>query len=140
MTVMIRFRFDWGQKFTDTEFERLKNISGQEIELDETEKTLKHYPEFVMSAFDARLDIVITNDPGSIGEFGPREPRTIVNEKCKVVVPGLGLLEINQVKNENDYCTDRLNDDLKNGWKILAICPQPDQRRPDYILGKSPQE
>lgn len=27
--------------------------------------------------------------------------------------------------------------ELDAGWRILAVCPQPDQRRPDYILGRT---
>jgi len=40
------------------------------------------------------------------------------------------------VQIREDYCTERLQDDLDSGWKILAICVQPDGRRPDYILGR----
>lgn len=59
------------------------------------------------------------------------------NERCSVHVPGFAMMEIRKVKVEIDYCTDRLQDDLNDGWRILAICPQPDQRRPDYILGRT---
>jgi hypothetical protein len=59
------------------------------------------------------------------------------NAKCQVNVPGLGLLSINEVTWEEDFCTERLQDKLEEGWRILAICPQPDQRRPDYILGRN---
>lgn len=61
-----------------------------------------------------------------------------INQKVQVVVPGLGLLAINEVCNVNDCCTDYLRTEyLNEGWKILAICIQPDQRRPDYILGRT---
>lgn len=57
------------------------------------------------------------------------------NQKCEVHVPGLGLLNINKVAYATDYCTEELQRLLHQGWRLLAICPQPDQRRPDYILG-----
>lgn len=57
------------------------------------------------------------------------------NQKCNVHVPNLGLLNINRLAYYEDACTERLQDKLVQGWRILAICPQPDQRRPDYILG-----
>jgi hypothetical protein len=57
------------------------------------------------------------------------------NQKCEVHVPNLGLLNINQLAFATDYCTEELQRLLFQGWRILAICPQPDQRRPDYILG-----
>ncbi len=65
----------------------------------------------------------------------PREA-TVVNQKVNVAVPGFGLMAIRQVDCRYDLCTDELRRALDDGWQILAICPQPDQRRPDYILGK----
>lgn len=59
------------------------------------------------------------------------------NERVNVHVPGLGLLLINEALVEHDACTERLNDMLQQGWRILAVCPQPDQRRPDYVMGRS---
>jgi len=57
------------------------------------------------------------------------------NHKVKVSVPGNGLLNINRVVVHQDMCTEKLQLELDMGWCILAVCPQPDQRRPDYILG-----
>lgn len=59
------------------------------------------------------------------------------NSKCSVHVPNLGLLLIDEVKVIESCCTDMLQEELEHGWRILAICPQPDQRRPDYVLGKA---
>jgi hypothetical protein len=61
---------------------------------------------------------------------------TVINKKVNVSVPGFGLLCMNQVKVECDLCTEILQGELDAGWRILAICPQPDQRRPDYVLGR----
>ena len=61
-----------------------------------------------------------------------------VNNKCNVIVAGNHtLFEIDQVENFDNMCTDSLQNHLNNGWRILAICVQPDQRRPDYILGRN---
>ena len=62
---------------------------------------------------------------------------TVVNQKCSVAVPGLGLLLIDEVRLEEDCCTDTLSRLLEGGWRIVAVCVQPDQRRPDYVLGRS---
>jgi hypothetical protein len=59
------------------------------------------------------------------------------NQKCNVHLPGIGLLTINEVIVEYDFCTEALQKKLLEGWRVLAICPQPDQRRPDYILGRT---
>lgn len=58
------------------------------------------------------------------------------NQKCDVHVSNLGLLHINQLGYALDKCTQELQDILNQGWRIIAACVQPDQRRPDYILGR----
>jgi hypothetical protein len=58
------------------------------------------------------------------------------NEVCNVHIGNIGLLHINQVAYANDKCTEELQELLNEGWRIIAVCPQPDQRRPDYILGR----
>lgn len=69
-----------------------------------------------------------------------RSPGTRFNERCQVVVPDIGLLAIRQVEVLDDRCTEDLDKWLEKGWRILAVCPQPDQRRPDYILGRTTRE
>lgn len=67
--------------------------------------------------------------------------KTAFNQKCNVHVSNNMLLHFNRTKVEYDCCTDNLNKQLQNGWRIIAVCPQPDQRRPDYVLGRyEPEE
>jgi hypothetical protein len=79
---------------------------------------------------------------GRFGEFEDRMTRNAVhqdeyvNRRLDVHVPGIGLLLLDEVQLLEDGCTDMLNDRLSKGWRIIAACPQPDQRRPDYILGR----
>lgn len=63
-------------------------------------------------------------------------PTQNVYNKCDVHMPGNLLASYNEVMLAEDSCTDALQDALNNGWRIIAACPQPDQRRPDYILGR----
>lgn len=58
------------------------------------------------------------------------------NMKCNVHVPGLGLLLLDEIMLVDDACTDEIQDHLNNRWRIIAVCPQPNQRRPDYVLGR----
>lgn len=58
------------------------------------------------------------------------------NEKCEVYTPGMGLMLFNKTMLLEDACSDVLQTELDNGWRIIAACPQPNQRRPDYILGR----
>lgn len=60
----------------------------------------------------------------------------LLNHRVNVHVPGNALLNITEVHYEVDCCTDNLRNLMEDGWRILAVCPQPDQRRPDYILGR----
>lgn len=59
-----------------------------------------------------------------------------VNKVVNVAVPGNALLRITKVQVLTDICTDELQRHLNEGWRIVAVCPQPDQRRPDYVLGR----
>lgn len=57
----------------------------------------------------------------------------------QITIPDLGLLVIDEVRYLTDACTDMLQDELDDGWRILAVCPPNAQRRPDYILGRKKQ-
>lgn len=58
------------------------------------------------------------------------------NNRCDVHMPGNMLASYNEVQLIEDSCTDRLQGSLAQGWRMIAVCPQPDQRRPDYIMGR----
>jgi len=58
------------------------------------------------------------------------------NNKCEVHMPGQALSLYNETLLLEDSCTDVLQSSLNSGWRIIAACPQPDNRRPDYILGR----
>lgn len=66
------------------------------------------------------------------------EPRLAdaFNERVEVHMPGNALLTYNRTLLLEDACTNYLQEQLDDGWRIIAACPQPDQRRPDYILGR----
>jgi hypothetical protein len=66
----------------------------------------------------------------------PQPSTPISTEIMSVYTAESFVCSVTDVLNLNDQCTDGLREYLKEGWRILAICPQPGQRRPDYILGK----
>lgn len=68
--------------------------------------------------------------------FATRIGNVQYNEKCEVYTPGMRLMLFNRTMLLSDACSDALQSELDNGWRIIAACPQPDQRRPDYILGR----
>lgn len=59
-----------------------------------------------------------------------------MNNKVNVHASNGSLTEYTRLQLMEDACTDALQIELNDGWRILAVCVQPDQRRPDYILGK----
>jgi len=61
---------------------------------------------------------------------------TYYNAKCEVYTPGMGLMMFNETLLLEDSCSDELQNALNQGWRIIAACPQPDARRPDYVLGR----
>lgn len=65
------------------------------------------------------------------------QPESYVNTKVDVHVPGLGLLAIDKVEAVEDCCTEEVASRIADGWRIVAVCPQPDQRRPDYVFGRT---
>lgn len=58
------------------------------------------------------------------------------NHRVEVHMPGQALSLYNETMLMEDACTDALQNSLSEGWRIIAVCPQPDQRRPDYVLGR----
>lgn len=62
-----------------------------------------------------------------------------LNKRTGSQQPGEGLLVITETMLLEDSCTDSLQGYLSEGWRIVAVQPQPDQRRPDYILGRPAQ-
>ncbi|MGU3661066.1 hypothetical protein [Methylobacterium fujisawaense] len=69
-----------------------------------------------------------------VAEPGRSGPGTTNN--IQIAIPNLLLFAVDEVKLLEDACTDLLQSHLDEGWRILAICPPPAQRRPDYIIGR----
>jgi hypothetical protein len=128
---------------TESQVSALREFSLTEIETeaDTNGQTRLHWNAKPIISVDAlRLfpgaKVLRTIDNASVKSIGQRNT-TIVNEKCTVAVAGLGLLTVNEVSAEVDLCTESLQRRLNEGWRILAVCVQPDQRRPDYVLGRT---
>ena len=77
-------------------------------------------------------------DPNiSIASIADKKPDGGTYNQLVNVAVGGSTLHIDAVKVVEDYCTDQLQKELDSGWRIVAACVQPNQRRPDYILGKT---
>ena len=82
-------------------------------------RTLKHFPEL------PDLNNVKFKDVGDI-----------LSKVLQIHLPSNELLKINKVTWFEDCCTEEIQKQLDEGWKIISVLPQVGHRRPDYILGK----
>lgn len=142
MSTLAKIAFGWTAKFTLTEQLKLKSLAF-DAPFEPTDSDKELYSEIIMlvedaASFGKEFTVKQVLPAGIVDRLfhGQRET-TIVNEKCHVAVAGLGLLTVDTVIVRENYCTEALQNDLKEGWRIIAICVQPDQRRPDYILGRT---
>jgi len=71
------------------------------------------------------------------GTYKVASPTT--QQTLNIAIPAIGLLAMDEVTLLEDACTDALQSMLGEGWRIIAVCPPDAQRRPDYILGRSPE-
>ncbi len=65
------------------------------------------------------------------GSDATKEVLKTVNQ---IVFPGFELLQYGYIEVLDDACTDAIQRKLDDGFRIIAILPQPQQRRPDYVL------
>jgi hypothetical protein len=90
-------------------------------------------PNSFMEQFQAMADRLLAL-PGL--QTGDLPIHNAFNNRCEVHMPGQALATYNETLLLSDSCTDALQDAMDKGWRIIAACPQPDARRPDYILGR----
>lgn len=57
-----------------------------------------------------------------------------------VTVANDALFRVDRVTYLEDCCTDELQRFLDRKWRILAVCPPNDSRRPTYIMGREGEE
>lgn len=85
------------------------------------------------SGFTGTIERLLAKTEELIAKVGYTEE---FNGRCNVHMPGNLLMQFNETLLLEDSCTDKLQDALDKGWRVVAACPQPGQRRPDYILGR----
>lgn len=144
--VLLNVSFEWNLKPTPEFVTKLEQYYGQKIKLDE-DGTLSWQNRNFQLNLEELQDLNVkfevnsfTNLTRHIPNIEQRTSPGPVNIPCNVSIAGVSMLHIIKVQVFVDCCTDKLQDLLTAGWRILAICVQPDQRRPDYVLGTSNPE
>lgn len=64
----------------------------------------------------------------------------VFNHRCRTEQPTPWLHQVVRTMLLEDACTDVLQRHISQGWRIISVQPQPDKRRPDYILGRNDPE
>lgn len=62
---------------------------------------------------------------------------TILQPIYQVSVSNVGLFDVDEIDYHEDACTDAISALLKEGWRLIAVCPPNDSRRPTYIMGRT---
>lgn len=91
--------------------------------------------EHIKMLYDVKSEIDIASMIEASVSSSMEAVGKLFNEKTSSEQPGPSLLNVDETLLMEDACTDALQENLDNGWRILAVCPQP-QRRPDYVLGR----
>lgn len=121
------------------------NSSGDEVRIQDVEMVLEtpaiegplEQLRPIMERLElaaARVDSMATSNIDPQERYGWPEAHGW-NGHTNGPIPGPQLLQINRLKLLQDCCTDHLQEQLADGWRIIAACPQ-EARRPDYVLGK----
>lgn len=115
-------------KKDDKEFQQITNKNWENVIIDDTEAS---------KISDLGIVFEVTRFKGTV----PYKVDVPVNNELKefnalhVHLPNHALVGYTKVQVVEDICTDRLQELLDEGWRILCVCPPINQRRPDYILG-----
>lgn len=78
------------------------------------------------------------------GLFSEKNPQRVLEDaratgghvQIDISVPGgVALMSLRSVDWLEDCCTQKLQEYLDLGWRLVAVCPPNDTRRPTYIIG-----
>lgn len=118
-------------------------VSGGVLMTIEASKTIVTGPERLettLCAMRETLQHMQSNFEAQVTASANQDNETY-NERLGLQMPGNALTVFNEFRNVDDICTDELQSEwIAEGWRVVACCPQPDQRRPDYILGRYSQK
>lgn len=126
-----------------------------ECESSEDKEAWSTFEKFLSKAFE--LDIIKLTSSGlpfrvegvenheQVNDFFSRmlflvkeniKPPVTNNNTITINTPDTELHKFNECMVEEECCTDKLQDHLNDGWRIVAVCMQKGSRRPDYVLGR----
>ena len=81
------------------------------------------------------IECTIKRVRGVYAETLPNQLGTQTVTTNNVVIPSVGLFAVTHLKVLENECTNYVQSWLDRGWRIVAVCPPNDTRRPTFILG-----
>lgn len=60
----------------------------------------------------------------------------VFGDIIQVHTPNAALTTFNEIEIFENCCTNEIKDALKEGWRIICVCPPLNERRPTYIMGR----
>jgi hypothetical protein len=104
--------------------------------LTELETTYKEFPQFEISIKKMRgINYDVGFDVARLANGQLEQNYPVHTQINQVSVSNVGLHDVTAVTWMEDACTEQLQLRLDDGWRIIAVCPPNDSRRPTYILG-----
>ena len=103
---------------------------------------LKTLPYWIFDYFEIKpiKSIAIKKLPVDLNRIivEPKKVEEAIEQNIQFHFPGAHeLLSISRVDWLEDECTENLQRKLNEGWRIIAVCLQAGNRRPDYVIGRS---
>jgi hypothetical protein len=149
MTFLCSARLDYGgakkiAELSDTNYARLrdgvKSKLREYLPEDRTQFNAEKFPYFndsIMDAEEATAWTEIADISVNMSRISGVATPTVNPAQAvyQISVSNIGLMQVEAVCVREDCCTDQLQDLLDQGWRLLAVCPPNDTRRPSYILG-----
>lgn len=138
----LQAKYDYNKKnYAEKEIEDwYMEIQAQRITMEEAMNLSKAGIDVRIEGVDGTMLTKMQEKP-KVDKYGEVHPLDLhTGATVQIVVPDIGVLQIDEVTWLEDSCTNVLQDKLDEGWRILAVCPPNAQRRPDYILGRRKRE
>lgn len=126
----------------DAAYERLREgVPFLNLPLDRAEAWRAYDVIHRMTCIDLTREGALLTDSGveySIKRFKAcRKVSVDKTVNIQVAIPNLLLFSVDEVSWLEDACTEDLQKHLDDGWRILAVCPAENCRRPTYIIGRA---
>lgn len=71
----------------------------------------------------------------SLRNIGVPDPEPKQQQVVNITIPNAALFSVQTLQVLENECTDYVQNWLDKGWRIVAVCPPNDCRRPTFILG-----